>query len=165
VRIMGWEKRKFWNAFVYVCEYVSTHNLYSRLRAYVCGCVCVCVCVYVRERDREMSRKSLFGLKNNLNIFKPLFFQVEDNDVVKKQIPASEPGGLEEADFASISKMKELNDEKNINSKDETIPIKASALKCYSSAEDDNAKNEETEKYKVNYGYDATGDESCGTIG
>lgn len=91
--------------------------------------------------------------------------QVEINGVVKKQIPASELGGLEEANFASISKMKEINDEKNINTKDETIPIKASVLKYYSSAEDNNAKNEETEECKVNYGYDATGDESCGKIG
>jgi len=90
--------------------------------------------------------------------------QVEDNDV-KKQTPASEPGGLEEVDFASISKTKEINDEKNINSKDETIPIKASPLKYYSPADDNNAKNEETEEYNVNFGYDKTGDESCGTIG
>lgn len=99
-------------------------------------------------------------LKNIQN----LFFQAESNDV-KKQTPASEPSGLEEADFASISKMKEINDEKNINTKDETIPIKASALKYYSSAEGNNAKKEETEESKVNYGYDASGDKSCGTIG
>jgi hypothetical protein len=91
--------------------------------------------------------------------------QVQGNDTVKKQIPASELGGLEETDFASISKTKEVNDEKNINNKDETIPIKTSALKCYSSAEDNNVKNEETGEYNVNIGYDATGDESCGTCG
>lgn len=116
------------------------------------------------KRDREV-KKNLFCLKNDLKIHKTIFFQVEINGVVKKQIPASELGGLEEANFASISKMKEINDEKNINTKDETIPIKASVLKYYSSAEDNNAKNEETEECKVNYGYDATGDESCGKIG
>ena len=129
--------------------------------------MCVCVCEREREREREKeterSRKNLFYLKNILKIHKTIFFQVESNDVVKKQIPASEPGGLEEADFASISKTKEINDEKNINTKDETIPIKVSTLKCYSSADDNNAKNEETEECKVNYGYDASGDESCGT--
>jgi len=126
------------------------------------------VCARERERnikrDREV-KKNLFCLKNDLKIHKTIFFQVEINGVVKKQIPASELGGLEEANFASISKMKEINDEKNINTKDETIPIKASVLKYYSSAEDNNAKNEETEECKVNYGYDATGDESCGKIG
>jgi hypothetical protein len=39
------------------------------------------------------------------------------------------------------------------------------ALKYYSPAEDNNAKNEETEENNVNFGYDTTGDESCGTIG
>jgi len=146
-----------------MCEYVSTHNFYSL-------CLCVCVCVSERERERkrethtQKSRKNIFWLKNNLKIYKT-FFQVEDDDVVKKQTPALEPGGLEEADFANLSKTKEINNEKNINSKDETIPIKAPALKYYSSAEDNNEKNEETEENNVNYGYDATGDESCGTIG
>ena len=89
--------------------------------------------------------------------------QVEVNDVVKKQFPLSEPGGLEETDFAGISKNKEINDEKNINNRDETIPIKASALKYYSSADDNNTKNKETGKYNVNFGYDAAGDETCVT--
>jgi hypothetical protein len=91
--------------------------------------------------------------------------QVEDSDTVKKQIPASELGGLEQTDFASISKTKEITDEKHINKSDEIIPIKTSAIKCYSSAEDNNVKNDETEEYKVNVGYDASGDESCGTCG
>jgi hypothetical protein len=118
-----------------------------------------------KEKETERPRKNLFCLKNKLIIYKTFFFQVESNDVEKRQAPAPEPGGPEEADFASISKMKEINDEKNINTMDETIPIKASALKYYSSAEDNNAKNEETEECKVNYGYDASGDKSCGTVG
>jgi hypothetical protein len=91
--------------------------------------------------------------------------QVEDSETVKKQIPASELGGLEDANFTSISKTKEISDEKNINNRDEIFPIKTAAPKYYSSAEDNNVNNEETGEYNVNVGYDATGDESCGTCG
>lgn len=90
--------------------------------------------------------------------------QVEGNDIVKKKTPASEPGDLEETDFASISKMKELNNETNVNSRDEKIPIKTSALKYYSSAEENKAKNKDSGECNVNFGYDATGDETCVTV-
>jgi hypothetical protein len=91
--------------------------------------------------------------------------QVEGNDVVKKKIPVPDPGSLEERDFTNISKMKEINNENNINSRDETIPIKTSALKYYSSAEDNNANNKEPGEYNVNFGYDTTDDETCVTVG
>lgn len=105
----------------------------------------------------------LYFLFNKFYLRKIL--QVEGNDIVKKKTPVSEPGGLEETDLTSMSKMKEINNEKDINSKDETIPIKTSALKYYSSAEENNAKNKETGEHNVNFGYDATGDETCVTVG
>jgi len=59
VGFMEWGKHKFWIAFVYVCEYVSKHNLYCRLL------VCVCVCLIEREREREREKEKERERKRN----------------------------------------------------------------------------------------------------
>jgi hypothetical protein len=91
-------------------------------------------------------------------------FQVEGNDIVKKKVPASEPGGVVEMGLSGFSKKKELDNERKSNGRAETIPIKPSALKCYSAAEESNMTNREPRECNVNLGYDATGDEQCGTV-
>lgn len=90
--------------------------------------------------------------------------QVEGNDIVKKKVASSEPGGMVEMGFAGFSKKKELNNEKNSNGRAETIPIKTSALKSYSSADESNMNNKEHRESNVNFGYDAAGDEQCLTV-
>jgi hypothetical protein len=85
--------------------------------------------------------------------------QVEGNDIVKKKVPASEPGGVLEMGLSGFSKKKELDNGRKSNGKAETIPIKPSALKCYSAAEESNMTNREPRQCNVNLGYDATGDE------
>jgi hypothetical protein len=76
----------------------------------------------------------------------------------------SEPSGLVQVDLSSISKAKELSNGSNNSSKTEMIPIKISALKSYSSAEDSNEKKKEANECNANFGYDAAGDEKYGTV-
>jgi hypothetical protein len=90
-------------------------------------------------------------------------FQVEGNDIVKKKVPATESGGVVEMGLSGFSKKKELTNERKSNGRAETIPIKPSALKCYSAAEESNM-NGEPLQCNVNLGYDATGDEECMTV-
>jgi hypothetical protein len=80
-------------------------------------------------------------------------------------VPASELGGVVEMDLSNNPKAKELSNRTNNNSKAETIPIKISELKSYSSAEDNNVTKKEAKECNVNVGYDATSDEPYVTDG
>jgi hypothetical protein len=93
-----------------------------------------------------------------------VFFQVEGNDIVKKKIPKQDPGPMVELGLDGFSKKKKLNNGKNINGRAETIPIKISALKSYSSADESNVKNKDLRECNVNFGYDAADDEQCVTV-
>jgi hypothetical protein len=69
-----------------------------------------------------------------------------------------------EIDLDGFSKKKEFYNGKSSNGRGETVPIKTSALKSYSSADESNVKNEEYRECNVNFGYDAAGDEQCVTV-
>lgn len=83
---------------------------------------------------------------------------------MKKKVPSSDPVGMVEIGLAGFSKKKEFNSGMNSNGKAETIPIKTSALKSYSAADESNVKNKECRECNVNFGYDAAGDEQCMTV-
>jgi hypothetical protein len=70
-----------------------------------------------------------------------------------------------EIGLGGFPKKKELNNGMNSDGRAETIPIKTSALKSYSSADESNVKNKEHRECNVNFGYDAAGDEQCVTVG
>jgi hypothetical protein len=91
-------------------------------------------------------------------------FKVEGNDIVKKKAPASQHDGGVEMDLTSISKAKQLSNGTDSSHKAETIPIRTSSLKSYSSAWENNTKNKETGECYVNFGYDTTGNEQYTTV-
>jgi hypothetical protein len=83
---------------------------------------------------------------------------------VKKKVPSSDPVGMVEIGLAGFSEKKQCSNGKNSNGRAETLPIKPSALKSYSSADDSNVKTKEGRECNVNLGYDATGDEQRVTV-
>lgn len=106
------------------------------------------------------------GQTKDDNRYKCLIFilQVEGNDIVKKKVPSSDPVGVVEIGLAGFSKKKEFSNGKNSNGRAETLPIKPSALKSYSSADESDVKNQEGRECNVNFGYDAAGDEQRVTV-